>query len=112
RSSESLDHLLMFRPWGDSDYYQQVAALAHLQLGETVVKEFAGTGVRSFPFASIVVHSVLFRLAGVYGFIVGDIVVTILFFIALTALLTGCGVTRSVARIVAVAATLELPRFF
>src|SRR6185436_13574921 len=100
----------MFRPWGDSDYYQQVAALSRLQIGETVVKEMAGTGFRSFPFASVAVHSFFFRLAGVYGFIAADVLFTILFYIALKMLLSRCGVAHPIAQLVAFAAALELPR--
>jgi len=104
-----MSSLLMFLPLGDSDYFPQVQALSHLQLGETVLKEFAGSGIRSFPIASTAVHSLLFGVWGVPGFIASTILFHVLFFYALCRVLVHCGVPSGIARVGAFFVALELP---
>src|SRR2546429_8571242 len=79
----ALDLLLMFRPSGDPDYFPGMSAFARLQLSETVVRESTGTGLRSFPFASVALHAFFYRFAGVAGFIGADVLVTFLLYLTL-----------------------------
>ncbi|MGB7924618.1 MAG: hypothetical protein WCF57_15360 [Pyrinomonadaceae bacterium] len=97
RPNLTLDQAILFRPCGDPDYLPQVAALAHLEFGETSVREKAGTGVRSFPFASVLLHATLLRLLGDAGFIVADILVFILYGCALSYFLRQAGVAPRIA---------------
>jgi hypothetical protein len=83
----ALDALVLFRPGGDQGYLPPVAAAADLKLGEISVKEYAGTGVRSFPLAPFVVHGFLERLLGSAGFMLADILVIFLYACALRYLL-------------------------
>jgi hypothetical protein len=87
----TLDTLVFFRSEGDPGYYPQVAAAADLKLGEISVKEYAGTGVRSFPLVPYVIHGLLERILGPAGFMVADILVIFLYACALRYLLTTAG---------------------
>ena len=49
----TLDTLVFFRPEGNQEYFPQVVAAADLKMGEISVKEYAGTGVRSFSLAPV-----------------------------------------------------------
>jgi hypothetical protein len=87
----TLDTLVLFRPEGDPGYFPQVAAAADLKLGEISVKEYAGTGVRSFPLAPFILHGPLERLLGPAGFMLADILVIFLYACALRYFLTTAG---------------------
>jgi hypothetical protein len=87
----TLDTLVFLRPEGDPGYFPQVAAAADLKLGEISVKEYAGTGVRSFPLAPFILHGPLERLLGPAGFMLADILVIFLYACALRCLLTTAG---------------------
>ena len=81
----SLDTVAIYRQRDDLDYYPQISALADLNFGESVLYEYAGTSVRSFPFGSVLVHAMCYRLLGSFGFILADTVITFAYFIALSA---------------------------
>src|SRR5664279_4858222 len=68
-ADKSPDGLVLFRQSGDPDYLPLVAAAADLKFGEISVKEYAGTGVRSFPYVPIAIHAMFYRVAGSAGFI-------------------------------------------
>jgi hypothetical protein len=95
-----LDQAILFHPGGDPDYLPQVTALAHLEFGETSVREMAGRGVRSFPFASVLFHAAWVRLLGDPGFVVADILAFLLYGWALSAFLQNAGITRRVAEVI------------
>src|SRR5580658_7171932 len=86
-----LDSLVFLRPEGDPGYFPQVAAAADLKLGEISVKEYAGTGVRSFPLVPFVLHGILERILGPAGFMLADILVIFLYAWALRYLLITAG---------------------
>ena len=78
------DVVAIYRQMYDLDYYPQISALADFNLGESVLYEYAGTSVRSFPFASVLVHAICYKLLGSLGFILADIIITFSYFIALS----------------------------
>lgn len=78
-----LDVVAIYRQMYDLDYYPQISALADFNFGESVLYEYAGTSIRSFPFASVLVHAICYKLLGSLGFIVADIIITFSYFIAL-----------------------------
>jgi hypothetical protein len=96
----TLDQVILFRPFGDPDYLPQVSALARLELGEASVKEMAGRGVRSFPFASVLLHATLVRLLGDVGFVVADLLAYVLYAWMLSTFLRCAGITRPVAEVI------------
>jgi len=68
-------------PFGDTEYFPIINSLARGNLGEGAVYEAHGTGVISFPIASMIIHVAGTALAGpLWGYIGADIVVTFLFF--------------------------------
>jgi hypothetical protein len=103
----TLDQAILFRPFGDSDYLPQVSALAHLEFGETSVREMVGQGVRSFPFAAILFHAALVRLLGDPGFVVADILAYFLYGSILTCFLRTAGITRGIAEIITLVVLTE-----
>jgi hypothetical protein len=95
------DALVLFRQGGDPDYLPQVAAAAHLQMGEISVKEYAGTGVRTFPLVPIAIHALFFRVAGSIGFILADILLVLLYAWLLRQLLLLAHVAQATAELLA-----------
>jgi len=79
-----LDVVAIYRQMYDLDYYPQISALADFNFGESVLYEYAGTSIRSFPFASVLVHAICYKLLGSLGFILADIIITFSYFIALS----------------------------
>jgi hypothetical protein len=100
---KSPDGLVLFREAGDCDYLPQVAWAAHLKLGENAVKEYAGTGVRSFPFVPVTIHAILYRVAGSTGFILADLSIVILYACLLRQFLLLAEVARRPAEILSLA---------
>jgi hypothetical protein len=78
-SDKSTDGLALFREAGDPDYLPQVSWAAHLDFSETTVKEYAGTGVRSFPFVPVAIHAIFYRIAGWTGFILADVLMVVFY---------------------------------
>ena len=100
---KSPDALVMFRQAGDTDYLPLVTAAADLKFGETSVKEYAGTGVRSFPYVPIVIHAVFYRFAGSIGFILADITIVVLYAFLLRSYLHISGVHITLAGVLSLA---------
>jgi hypothetical protein len=66
---------------GDFEYYILINTMAKGNFGEHAIYESRGTGVQSFPFASMIYHVLGTALLGpLGGYILADIVVTFLFF--------------------------------
>ncbi len=102
---ESLDLLAMYR-YGDIQFYPIFKALGDSQLGEAVVYEEIGQGVRTYPFFAMIFHAVALRLFGAAGFIVADFLVAGLYFISIHALVRVVGARRWIALAAALAASL------
>lgn len=64
----------------DLEYYILINALSQGNFGEAALAQGHGSGVTSFPFAAIAIHALCYRLFGVPGFIVADVIVYLLFF--------------------------------
>jgi hypothetical protein len=103
-ADKSPDGLVLFRQYGDPDYLPLVSATAHLKFGETSVKEYAGTGVRSFPYAPFVIHAMLYRVAGSVGFMLADILIVVLYACLLRRFMYIAGVSPVVAELLVLAA--------
>lgn len=101
RPEIKLDQAILFHPEGDSDYLPAVSALSRLEFGEASLLEKAGTGVRSFPFASVVLHAVLVGFLGDPGFVVADLIFFLLYGWALSYFLQNVGVSRRLAEVFA-----------
>ena len=97
RPAATLDQAILFRPGGDPDYLPQVSALARLEFGETAVREMAGRGIRSFPFASLILHVSLVRFFGEAGFVAADILAVLLYGWILSYFLGKSGIARPIA---------------
>ena len=98
----SVNETILFRQGGDPDYLTQVAAVAHFNIGETSVIEHAGKGVRSFPVASVLPHALLFRLWGGVGFILADILVTLVYAWLLRYYLCKAGTAPGIAELLSI----------
>jgi hypothetical protein len=80
-----------------------VAWAAHLEFGERVVKEYAGTGVRSFPLLPVAIHAIFYRLAGSTGFILADLLIVVLYACLLRQFLIVAEVGRRAAELLSLA---------
>jgi hypothetical protein len=79
---------------GDIEYFPLVTALSKLQFGEFALKELQGTGLSSFPFASVWLHALLYRFLGVWGYIAADALVAVVYYGALALVLQVLGVAK------------------
>src|ERR1700733_13816030 len=72
----------MYRsPDGDFEYFVLINALAKGHIGENSTYESSGSGVQSFPFASVAYHVLGTAVLGpLWGYVLADIFVTFLFF--------------------------------
>jgi hypothetical protein len=101
---KSPDGLVLFREGGDPGYLPMVAGEANLKFGEGVVKEFAGTGIRAFPFVPFTIHAIFFRAAGSIGFILADLLTVVLYACLLRQFLLFAQVARWPADLLSLAA--------
>lgn len=76
----SLETLIIYRRDGDFAYLPQIRALADLRIGESILPEHLGDGVRSFPIAALILHALSFRLFGPIGLIIADSAVYVIYF--------------------------------
>ena len=95
----TINEAAVFLQRGDSDYLPQVSALSRLEFGESVVREMAHRGVRSFPIASLLLHAAMVRLLGDPGFAFAHLLVILLHGCALSCFLQMGGISRRVAEI-------------
>jgi hypothetical protein len=70
---EPVEVTALYRPSGDVQYLEIVAALSRGELGESNLLELAGQGLHPFPLASVVVHAALLAAFGAPGLLVGDV---------------------------------------
>lgn len=78
---------------GDVQYFPLVAALARGEVREFTVREAAGTGILSFPVASLAVHAACWRAFGpATGTLLADAAVAVAYFLLLAMLLRAAGV--------------------
>jgi hypothetical protein len=101
---KSPDSLVLFREGGDPGYLPMVAWEASLKFGENSVKEFAGTGVRAFPFVPFTIHAIFYRIAGSTGFMLADLFTVVLYACLLRQFLLVAEVARWPAELLSLAA--------
>ncbi len=84
-SSESISVSTIYRsPVGDIQYYEIISALSKFNFGESNLFEMRNQSIQGFPFISLIIHAICFRLFGAVGFWIADIIVSYLFFCLLT----------------------------
>lgn len=81
-----LSSIVMYRV-GDINYYPLISGLSRFNFGETMLFELKGTGISSFPFGAIFIHSLFYRFFNLFGFILVDVLVAIVYYMTLVALL-------------------------
>lgn len=69
---EPIEVTATFRPNGDIQYFEIVAALAQGNFGESNLYETAGEGLHPFPLGSITVHALFFAVFGAWGLMLAD----------------------------------------
>jgi hypothetical protein len=75
-AGDSLDVAATYRH-GDHNYFPLMAGLANFSFGEWPVIEHLGGGIRSFPAASLAIHSLAIGLLGVWGFVLADLIAVV-----------------------------------
>ena len=68
---------------GEAGYYTMISSLARLNFGESIVYELNGAGIKSFPFFGVMIHAALFKLFGVAGLLLTDILISVALYKAL-----------------------------
>jgi len=74
---------------GDVEYYPLITSYFHL--GEELVYESRGTGLRSLPYVALFPHGVLFALFGIGGLVLADALVKLLYYGSLSGLMKTLG---------------------
>ena len=97
-AGESLSVAATYR-YGDYNYFPPLAGLAHFKMGEWLVFEHLGEGLRSFPFPSLVLHGVSLGLLGPVGFMVADVAVAVAVYFAAQRLFRACRLSSSTVAI-------------
>ncbi len=96
----------LYRGNDDIHYYPLVKALSGFRTGESFVHEFAGSGLRSFPFLPLFPHAVLFRFLGPACFIAADLLFVWLHYSFAAALLRSVGIRQKFSRLAGFCLTL------
>ncbi|MBV9268498.1 MAG: hypothetical protein JO061_20185, partial [Acidobacteriaceae bacterium] len=89
--------IVAFRSGGDPDYLPGVGALSHLELHESSVADPASNYVKSYPLTGLLLHAACVRFFGDAGFVLADMLVVVLFALALRWLLVSAGSELAVA---------------
>lgn len=98
--NDPLSVAVLYRGSDDMIYYPFVKALSDCTIEESVVYEYAGSGVRSYPFLPLLVHAGLFRFFGPAAFVIGEVLFTLLYYLLAVTLLRACGVSQPLSRLV------------
>jgi hypothetical protein len=69
---------------GDMEYFPLIQALAKGNFGELALLDTRTSYLASFPFASIALHSLLYKFFGIWGLAVADGIATLAYFWVLT----------------------------
>jgi hypothetical protein len=104
---DSLSVAAIYR-YGDYTYFPALAGLADFSLGESLVLEHEGGGLRSFPFAPLALHGVLLGLLGPIGFAVADVLVAMLAYGVALRLFGICGLALTTRRSLALLVSCAL----
>lgn len=93
---EPLSVIVMYRI-GDTDFYPFISGLARFCLGEIVLFEQMGRGLTSFPIIPAFPFALCFRLFGIPGFIIADILIAVCYYIILIVFLKLLGIPKMLA---------------
>ncbi len=104
---ESLSVAAIYRH-GDYNYFPPLAGLAHLTVGEWLVLEQLGEGIRSFPFPSLAIHGIALGLFDAAGYVVADILVAVLVYFAARRFLRASGLSFLTTAIIALVVSCGL----
>jgi hypothetical protein len=66
----------------DLQYTALIESLARLDFSPTYSQHFVGDGIVVFPILALLLHTILFKLLGAFGFLAADIFYTTAFFVA------------------------------
>lgn len=91
QQGESLSVAAIYRH-GDYTYFPGIAGLAHFSVGEWLVAEQLGEGVRSLPFPGLLLHGLAFGVLGPLGLALADALLAVGAYYASRRLLRTCGV--------------------
>lgn len=85
---------VLYRPEGDSQYWPVIASLSRFNFGDPTDMLHYGEGILSVPIAPFLLHALSCAVFGLGGYVVADILVAWLYFLAACLLLRMCGVGR------------------
>ncbi|MCP5068900.1 MAG: hypothetical protein GY946_20245 [bacterium] len=106
-AGESLSVAATYR-YGDYNYFPPLAGLMHLTMGELLVLEHLGEGLRSFPIPSLLFHGLSLSVFGPIGFALADIAVAMATYFASRRLFRACGLTVSTSVVLALVVSCGL----
>jgi hypothetical protein len=81
---EPIEVTAIYRPSGDVQYFEILAALSRGNLGESNLYETAGQGLHPFPVAGMALHALCFAVLGAWGMLVADVIGTYAYHCTLT----------------------------
>jgi hypothetical protein len=81
----------------DLQYTALIESLARLDFSPTYSQHFVGDGIVVFPILALLLHAILFKLLGAFGFLAADIFYTTAFFVAGYVLLRRFGIQSGLA---------------
>ena len=84
----------MYRQINDTNYLPMTRALAEGLTGEYAYWEQQGESFMQFPVGSILLHAGLFKLAGISGLVVADVIIPFLFLLGMGVLLMQGGFSK------------------
>lgn len=109
-SEEPFSVSVMYRaPEGDVQYFPLAKELSRGTLTEQCVKEPGGTFIRSFPLIPLAPHALCIACCGDGGFVLADVVVTVLYFLAAFSFFRCLSISSTVSSILSLALALRIP---
>lgn len=106
---DAISVLAMYRE--EPGYHPLFRSMGEPTLGETVIYEEYGQGIRFMPIPSLMPFGILIKLFGPYGYIVADAIIPVLFYLCMRKFATLLGGDLLVARIFAFFCTLRTYKF-
>lgn len=69
--------------YGDLAYYPIIRAMSDCQFGEVLILEYKGQGIQSFPWVTLLPHGFLFRVFGIWGWAIADVLIAVGYYLLL-----------------------------
>ena len=86
---------------GDYTYFPALAGLANFSLGESLVYEHLGEGIRSFPLPALALHGLAIGLLGPVGFPVADVLIATFAYLAARRVFRACALLPLTSEVLA-----------